>query len=143
MIQSAIDIQCEGSKPESVDFEVIRIALQEVMSAHSAEGAVSLILTNDKTIQDLNREFRNIDATTDVLSFELDDEVHPGESGLGEVYISLEQAWKQSQEADRAFEIEVTHLAIHGTLHLLGYEHETDSGYAKMNQKELDYLPTG
>ncbi len=143
MIQPTIDIQYEGSKPESIDFEVIETALQEVMSAHSAEGTVSLILTNDKTIQTLNREFRNIDTATDVLSFELDDEVHPGESGLGEVYISLEQAWKQSQEADRAFEIEVAHLAIHGTLHLLGYEHETDSGYAKMNQKELDYLPVG
>ena len=85
------------------------------------ECEISLLMTDDKSIRELNKDFRNIDKSTDVLSFPMEEETM-----LGDIAISLETAKRQAESADIHIEREVAFLFIHGVLHLLGYEHETD-----------------
>ena len=91
------------------------------------EHEISILFIGDQRIRDLNKQFRNIDRPTDVLSFpqivagELET---PGTLILGDVAISLETARYQSEEHGLSFEEELTLLLIHGILHLLGYDHE-------------------
>lgn len=97
------------------------------------------MLTDDEHIRSLNRTYRGKDEPTDVLSFSLR-EVPPSSTSLnlveqnllGEVYISVPTALRQAQAAERSLEEEVVFLAVHGVLHLLGYEDETQSGYEQM-----------
>jgi len=99
---------------------------------------VNLILTDDARIHELNRDFRGIDAPTDVLSFS---QIEGGElvrapSGrlaLGDVVISLDTARRQAMEQGHSPDAELCHLAVHGALHLLGYDHQTDEDEARMN----------
>ena len=88
-----------------------------------ARGEVSLAFVRDAVIRDLNREYRDKDGVTDVLSFP-DDE--PGR--LGEIVIAAGVARRQARQAGHAFATEARVLALHGLLHLLGYDHETDRG---------------
>ena len=81
---------------------------------------ISLLITNDETIHLLNKEYRQKDKPTDVLSFPMEDEVM-----LGDIVISLDTAKNQAQERDINVDREVAFLFIHGLLHLLGYDHET------------------
>ena len=86
---------------------------------------VSVELTDNLNIQKLNKEFRGKDAPTDVLSFPMGD-INP-ENGLfmlGDIVISAEKAMEQSEQLNQSFERELMFLAVHSTLHLLGYDHE-------------------
>jgi probable rRNA maturation factor len=125
--------------------------LQAGESALQHEGAafceVSLLLTDDETIHQLNLEYRGQDKPTDVLSFALRDQLpnsppspnHP-EAGqpeeLGDVVISVETASRQATANGMSLEQEVSLLTVHGILHLLGYDDMTDEGAEEMQQKE-------
>ena len=89
----------------------------------SAQGDLSLALVSDRRMRALNRQFRGTDKVTDVLSF-------PAESAgfLGDVVISSGVARKQARAAGHSLQTEVRVLALHGLLHLLGYDHESDNG---------------
>ncbi len=99
------------------------------------EAEVSVTLTDNKGIRALNRDFRNIDRETDVLSFPLledappqsEEEAEPPEQKLplGDIVISLEKAREQAVQYGHSFEREVAFLCVHSVLHLLGYDHET------------------
>ena len=99
-------------------------------------ATASVVLTNDATIRALNRDFREADQATDVLSFpfagpgELDDPA--GAVFLGEIYVSLETARAQARAARRAYHREVAHLVIHGLLHLMGHDHRTGAERRRM-----------
>jgi probable rRNA maturation factor len=99
------------------------------------DAEVHLVLTSDDTIRDLNQRFRDIDRETDVLSFPDGDELPTGELLLGEVVISLDSARRQGEALGHGEIHELCELALHGTLHLLGYDHERDQG--EMNEFEL------
>lgn len=92
---------------------------------------VSVILTDNEGIRELNREYRGKDSPTDVLSFPLygpeeDIEIiEDGRAELGDIVISLERAAAQAMEIGNTFEREVMFLCVHSVLHLLGYDHET------------------
>ncbi len=88
------------------------------------ETELSLVLSNDKRLRELNRQFLDIDAPTDVLSFP-SDETDPESSApyLGDVIISYQRAAAQAEAADHSFQDELTLLVVHGVLHLLGYDH--------------------
>ena len=91
---------------------------------------VSVVITDDEHIRELNNEYRNMDKPTDVLSFPLLD-LELAASGivaLGDVVISLERAVAQAEEFGHSVEREVGFLTAHSVLHLLGYDHETDDG---------------
>ena len=91
----------------------------------------------DQTIHELNRQYRNKDRPTDVLSFPLADEVCP--TLLGDVVISIDTARRQARQRKRAFADELRALLIHGILHLLGYDHEVSEGEAvRMRRKERE-----
>ena len=86
----------------------------------------NIILTNNEYIHKLNKEYRNIDRETDVITFALeDDELFPEMENrvLGDIYISIDKAHSQSEEYGHSFKRELCFLAVHGFLHLLGYDH--------------------
>ncbi len=139
-LKNRADIKIEIDIPitEQPDCDAIRATLFELVSDHSAEGTVSVILADDGKLRRLNQDFRGIDEVTDVLSFDLKDDLSGGE--IGEVYISLDRAGVQAQFTSRDLMDEVAHLAIHGFLHLLGYDHNTDVEHLRMRRQEARYL---
>ena len=84
----------------------------------------SCLLTNDEEIRTLNKQFRKKDKTTDVLSFP----ALPESGDLGDIAISVDRAAAQAKEHGHTVEQEIEILILHGLLHLLGYDHETDEG---------------
>lgn len=103
---------------------------------------VSLLFVDDAHIHELNLEYRGKDAPTDVLSFALEEGDEPDilggpeETLLGDIIISLETAARQAEEFGHSLEREVTYLTIHGMLHLLGFDHETETDKAAMRERE-------
>ena len=93
-------------------------------------------------IRELNRNFRQVDSVTDVLSFESDGEIDPetGTEYLGDIVICLEQAAKQAEQSGHSVENEVALLEIHGLLHLLGYDHMDDAEKDEMWHYQDLYL---
>jgi probable rRNA maturation factor len=110
-----------------------------LISLDCNEHEISILFIGDQGIRDLNHQFRNIDRSTDVLSFPqiLAGELEiPGALVLGDVAISLETARCQSEEHGLSFEEELNLLLIHGILHLLGYDHEvSDQEEERMRSK--------
>ena len=94
-------------------------------------SSATIAFVSEKTIRKLNRQFRGVHKSTDVLSFPSGDQ-HPN---LGDVAISVDTAAIQARENGLTFEEEVAQLILHGLLHLCGYDHETDNG--EMNRLEL------
>lgn len=96
-------------------------------------GHVTIILTNDLFLQEYNLRYRKIDKPTDVLSFDLRD-TSDGEIE-GDIYISLDRAEVQSQERNDPVAKEVARLAVHGFLHLCGWEHPDDVSLREMIER--------
>ena len=101
--------------------------LTEEKFPYNAE--VEVILTDDENIRELNRKFRDIDSSTDVLSFplgsdgEYDENPEAGMKMLGDIVISVEHAYAQAELFGHGIEREISFLAVHSMLHLLGYDH--------------------
>ena len=100
------------------------------VAPRGARGQVTVALVTDARIRRLNRQFRAVDAATDVLSFTADpSSASPsGAVDLGDIAIARGVAARQARAAGHALSTEVRVLALHGLLHLLGYDHETDDG---------------
>ncbi len=98
---------------------------------------VSILLTDDKEIRNLNREYRNIDRPTDVLSFALREGEGARFAGdsLGDLVVSITTAKRQARTARRPLLDEMTMLLAHGLLHLLGWDHRTATEDRKMRAK--------
>jgi probable rRNA maturation factor len=93
----------------------------------NAAGEVTVAIVSDRRMRSLNRMFRGTDAATDVLSFPIEgDDLSPG--ALGDIVIAAGVARRQAAEHGHALGTELKVLALHGLLHLLGYDHETDAG---------------
>ncbi len=97
--------------------EAVRITL---VAEGVEAGEVSLTLLKDEEIHELNRRYLGHDWVTDVLSFALHES---GEPPLGDLYLGYERARQQAEERGLSLEEELVRLAVHGTLHLLGYDH--------------------
>lgn len=113
------------------------------LSGGAEEAEVSLTLVNDARIHELNREYRGVDRPTDVLSFALQEETEDEpnildyeDDLLGDIIISVERARSQALEYGHSFERELVYLAVHGTLHLLGFDHMEENEKAEMRQQE-------
>jgi len=101
---------------------------------------VELIITDDETMQSLNSEHRGKTSSTDVLSFPLETpftEQTIFDMPLGSIVISKNYVVKKSQELGHTLQDELSLLFIHGMLHLLGFDHETDHGEMRVREKEL------
>jgi probable rRNA maturation factor len=118
-----IDVQVsvgEGLVP-AADAARIEAAVRHVLRVEGVtEGEVSVALVGDDEITALNRQWLDHDWATDVISFNLNG---PGEPPLGDVYLGVEQAARQAAELGADPGEELLRLAVHGTLHVLGYEH--------------------
>jgi probable rRNA maturation factor len=118
------------------------IASRALAAEHVAEPAeLSIMVTGDERIRELNRTYRDTDAPTDVLAFaqsEGDQFAQPegAPPHLGDVVISLDTAARQAGEFSIPLGDELSHLLVHGILHLLGYDHETEDEAATMRAHE-------
>ncbi len=104
-----------------------------------ARGAVTVALLSDARVRELNRRFRKKDRPTDVLSFPSAG-VEPGAAGqryLGDVVIAAGVARRQAKDAGHSIQTELRVLALHGLLHLLGYDHERDAGRMARVERRL------
>jgi metalloprotein, YbeY/UPF0054 family len=115
-------------------------------SGRSDEAEVSLMLVDDQRIHALNLEYRGVDRPTDVLSFALQEEMEEepdsdfADGMLGDIVISVPRARAQAEEYGHSFERELVYLAVHGTLHLLGYDHEEETAKLEMRRKEEEVM---
>jgi probable rRNA maturation factor len=116
------------------DFEIEFALLVEITKTLTQKD-LELIFTNNSSIQKLNKEHRNIDEPTDVLSFPL--ECDFPNMLLGSIVISTDYAKEKADELNHSFQEEITLLFIHGILHLLGYDHEVDAGEHRAKEEEL------
>jgi probable rRNA maturation factor len=134
-----VDIQDEYGV---ADFPAERVsaALFRLMAEHECNPgtSLSLVLTSDEQVQELNHQYRGVDAPTDVLSFPADplpDEILEeleDDPYLGDLIIAVPYTLHQAEEAGHARDDEFVLLAIHGTLHLLGYDHDTPENESEM-----------
>ena len=89
------------------------------------QGELSLVFVDDAQIKEMNKAYRGKDEATDVLSFPQYDQLDEGFLMLGDIVISIDTARKQAESIGHSLEREVAFLTVHGTLHLLGYDHNT------------------
>ena len=115
------------------------LALEKIGRLPEEITEVSIAVVDDEAMAALNRKFRKKNRTTDVLTFPADDSYNePSATGrpLGDIVISVDQARRQAAEEKHSLATEVRYLIVHGLLHALGYDHETDAG--EMNALELE-----
>jgi len=125
-------IRCD--LPDKSIRKIVRMVFQE--EGRKEKGLVSIVLTDDKTLQDLNVRFFKKNRPTDVIAFPLGDQ----ENFLGEIYISIERAEANRIEYRVPLSQEVARYIIHGLLHLLGYPDKTREEKKCMREKEDMYL---
>lgn len=111
----------------------LRRVLRGAARALRVRGELALVLAGDGLLRRLNRDYRRKDKTTDVLSFPGEG----GEAGLGDVVISVAQAARNARGLGRTLQQELDVLALHGFLHALGYDHETDDGRMERLERRL------
>lgn len=131
------------SPAASAKQELCETAAQEALRFANLEqkAELTLVLTDDEQVHALNRQFRDVDAPTDVLSFPAGD-VDPdtGNLYLGDIIISLPRALAQAQAEGHPFDDELRLLVVHGVLHLLGYDHADEHEQAEMWAAQAEIL---
>ena len=142
-------------EPENVCSDIFEAFLDYADCPYEAE--ISLILVTDKKIREINREMRNLDKATDVLSFPMNefpfagdfshlenaaDAFHPetGELLLGDIVISAEHVEKQAEDYGHSRKREFAFLLVHSLLHLIGYDHMEEKDRILMEKKQREFL---
>lgn len=136
------EIFMETTGPEESS-EIVRAAIDGALIHEGRAGMITVTLVDDEEIHEINRSYRNVDRPTDVISF-------PSEEGesivaipdgfLGDIIISIPRAYAQAEEYGHSYRRELSFLAVHGTLHLLGYDHMTEEEAAEMFGRQEDIL---
>lgn len=107
------------------------------------DAEISVLICDGETIHELNRDYRHVDAPTDVLSFALnegEDDIPEEEKALGDIVINLDRAVEQAREFGHSKEREMAYLSVHGFLHILGYDHYDPEEKKAMRKAEEDIL---
>ena len=129
-----LSLRCEnGVKCPPELKKRIKAAARAVLEAEKVEGPweLSVLLTDDEGIRAINKEFRDVDKPTDVLSFPMGDtDPETGRLLLGDMVLNTAQAEKQGAEFGHGADHEISYLTVHSVLHLLGYDH-VDEGEMK------------
>lgn len=136
------EIFMEISAPEECS-DIVSEAIEAALVHRERSGMITVTLVDDEAIHEINRSYRNVDRPTDVISF-------PSEEGesiaaipdgfLGDIIISVPRARAQAEEYGHSFRRELSFLAVHGTLHLLGYDHMTEEEAKEMFGLQEDIL---
>lgn len=120
--------------------EVQRVIDYAVKKEKLENISFNIIIVDNEYIHNLNKEYRNIDRETDVITFALedDDSIIVGDEVrvLGDIYISIDKAREQAKEYNHSLKRELSFLAVHGFYHLLGYDHETKEDEEVMFKKQ-------
>jgi probable rRNA maturation factor len=116
----------------------VLLALERLGHLDEEVNEISIAFIDDEAMKNLNRQFRHKNKTTDVLTFPADDSYVEGNRRgrpLGDIVISVDQARRQAVDEKHSLATEVRYLILHGILHALGHDHETDDG--EMNGLEI------
>lgn len=123
--------------------KTIEMAVETVLKAenHTGNYEVSVSFVTNEEIRELNRDYRNVDSETDVLSFPMDDDDEfDGVVILGDIVLSTQRIIEQANEFGHSLEREMIYLTVHSMLHLLGYDHMTTSEKEEMRQREKEIM---
>lgn len=138
-----IHIEIADELETTIDLDLVEDAARETLQYEHApeEADVTIVLTGDEQVKELNRQYLDIDDTTDVLSFPADfidpDTTH---TYLGDVIISYPKAKAQAESGGHSLENELKLLVVHGLLHLLGYDHVDEEEKAEMWAVQTEIL---
>lgn len=145
----AIDFMDETETLEQKELDFVRKLLEHAAKKEEVSNSeVSVTFVTDAMIRDINREYRSKDQPTDVISFAME-ELGEGETAivgsteprmLGDIVISLDRTKEQANDYGHSFERELGFLAVHGFLHLLGYDHMTAEDEKKMSARQEEIL---
>lgn len=136
-----VSVESEESLPEALYRELEKAALRVLTEEAVGDGAeISIALTDEATIRQLNYDYRGVDAVTDVLSFEMGEALPEGGRYLGDVIIAVPVAQRQADEQGHALMAELVLLVVHGVLHLLGYDHDGPDSKAAMWDKQRELM---
>ncbi|MFO1048694.1 MAG: rRNA maturation RNase YbeY [Geminicoccaceae bacterium] len=137
---AAEDWRAAVTGPEAI----CQLVVGAVLDGESApRSEVSVLLADDRFVTELNRDYRGIDRPTNVLSFPVGDiQPAPGDGLvlLGDVVVALETVRREAAAEGRSVGDHLAHLLVHGTLHLLGYDHERDDEAEAMEVRETELL---
>ena len=129
--------------------EIVRKVIKKCFEVENLDEKnlyINIVLTNPRNIKKMNKEYRNIDKETDVLSFpmfekkELEERNNLIKDVLGDVVISIDRVKKQAIEYGHSFERELAYMVVHGFYHLMGYDHMEESDKTLMREKEENVL---
>ena len=155
-----VTIENETARVIPFEYEhVIRSVIEEALNYEACpfDAEVSVVITDNAGIREINREYRGIDAATDVLSFPMAEYPAPadfsafqddpdlfdpdtGELILGDIMISLERAETQAEEYGHSLKREIAFLTAHSMLHLMGYDHIHDDERIRMEERQEEIL---
>ena len=124
-------VDITGSVPRFPKRDIATFAHHVLRHLKVKSDDVAIAFVDDAAMRKLNRDFRRKDKTTDVLTFPGDEPAH-----LGDIVISVDQAKRQAADEKHSLATEIRYLLVHGVLHALGYDHESDNG--EMNALELE-----
>ena len=132
-------------KEEIKELETVEKVLYSAIEKEKLENvSFNLIIVDNDYIHELNKNYRNIDRETDVITFALEDEdtlVMPSDERiLGDIYISIDRARSQAEDFGHSLLRELSFLAVHGFYHLLGYDHMTEEEEKIMFKKQEEVL---
>ncbi len=132
--EDEVETLCQENYEEDFEQLLLKQALKTLGIEDDVE--VSCVLVDDERIHEINREYRHIDRSTDVISFAMEDNdqfyVEGMPRTLGDIFISVDHAKKQAEEYGHSLRREMCFLFTHGILHLLGYDHMTDEQEKEM-----------
>ena len=134
-----------NTNEEIPELETVEKVLYSAMDKEKlTDTSFNLIIVDNDYIHELNKNYRNIDRETDVITFALEDEdtlvIGDNERILGDIYISIDRARSQAVDYGHSFLRELSFLAVHGFYHLLGYDHQTKEEESIMFQKQEEVL---
>jgi probable rRNA maturation factor len=117
-----------------------RAAAAAFEEAGISEGEVSVMLSSDARVRELNKRFREKDQATNVLSFPANTLDRDGARFFGDIALAYETLVREAAAEGKTAEAHLTHLTVHGVLHLLGFDHESEQGAEKMESLETKIL---
>ena len=137
-----IDVYSDTLPISEEQQEAIVRAAQAALASEGRDGDLTILIDTPERIQTLNREFRHVDAVTDVLTFPAwEGEISLSADGyLGDIMICYDRAKEQAEQYGHSFLRELSFLAVHGCLHLLGYDHMTEAEERVMREKQTNIL---
>lgn len=141
MIDVLFDDRQDMLKITSDNMKAVEKAVETVLKLEGAQGdfEVSVSFVTNEEIRTLNKEYRNVDLETDVLSFPMDDEFD-GTVILGDIVLSTQKIIEQAEEFGHSLDREMLYLTVHSMLHLLGYDHMTEDEKDEMRLREKEIM---